>query len=271
MTQFIHFYALLAITSVDEVGAIDIDKDADGAVDVDMDVDGSLDVDMDVNGDVDIDWDADGDGNADMDVDGAVDVDMDVDGDADIDRDEDGDADVDRDADGDADVDMDEDVDADVVGEIDTEVDREIDADSENDVDGDKDGEIEILSFFVMLQTWSSVSFLLTVGYNTLSRCTVFTYTHRLRDPHIRLLTHLLPRLHLLLRSGIPTHLKTHTLLITNRGRRMIMPPPSLSAVRRTDNEAHSVSLQKDRVTGRLTSTNVPCILTALTWVYRNQ
>lgn len=247
MTQFIHFYALLTITSVDEVGAIDIDKDADGAVDVDMDV----------NGDADIDWDADGDGNADMDVDGAVDVDMDVDGEADIDRDADGNADVDRDAGGDADV----------VGEIDTEVDREIDADSENDVDGDKDGEIEILSFFVMLQTWSSVSFLLTVGYNTLSRCTVFTYTHRLRDLHLRLLTHLLP----LLRSGIHTHLKGHTLLITNRGRRMIMPPPSLSAVRRTDNEAHSVSLQKDRVTGRLTSTNVPCILTALTWVYRNQ
>ena len=255
MTQFIHFYALLAITSVDEVGAIDIDKDADGAVDVDMDVDG----------DADIDRDADGDANSDMDVDGAVDVDMDVDGDADIDRD----------ADGDADVDMDEDVDADVVGEIDTEVDREIDADSENDVDGDKDGEIEILSFFVMLQTWSSVSFLLTVGYNTLSRCTLFTYTHRLRDLHtlLRLLPHLLPRLrpHLLLRNGIHTHLKTHTGFITNRGRRMIMPPPSLSAVRRTDNEAHSVSLQKDRVTGRLTSTNVPCILTALTWLYRNQ
>ena len=251
MTQFIHFYALLAITSVDEVGAIDIDKDADGSVDVDMDV----------NGDADIDRDAGGDANVDMDVDVAVDVGMDVDGDADIDRDADGNADVDRDAGGDADV----------VGEIDTEVDREIDADSENDVDGDKDGEIEILSFFVMLQTWSSVSFLLTVGYNTLSRCTVFTYTHRLRDLHLRLLTHLLPRLHPLLRSGIHTHLKGHTLLITNRGRRMIMRPPSLSAVRRTDNEAHSVSLQKDRVTGRLTSTNVPCILTALTWVYRNQ
>lgn len=241
MTQFIHFYALLAITSVDEVGAIDIDKDADGAVDVDMDV----------NGDADIDRDAGGDANADMDVDVAVDVGMDVDGDADIDRDGGGDADI--------------------VGEIDTEVDREIDADSENDVDGDKDGEIEILSFFVMLQTWSSVSFLLTVGYNTLSRCTVFTYTHRLRDLQLRLLTHLLPRLNPLLRSGIHTHLKGHTLLITNRGRRMIMPPSSLSAVRRTDNEAHSVSLQKDRVTGRLTSTNVPCILTALTWVYRNQ
>lgn len=250
MTQFIHFYALLTIKSVDEVGAIDIDRDADGAVDVDMDV----------NGDADIDRDAGGDANADMGVDVAV-VGMDVDGDADIDRDADGNADVDRDAGGDADV----------VGEIDTEVDREIDADSENDVDGDKDGEIEILSFFVMLQTWSSVSFLLTVGYSTLSRCTVFTYTHRLGDLHLRLLTHLLPRLHPLLRSGIHTRLKTHALLITNRGRRMIMPPPSLSAVKRTDNEAHSVSLQKDRVTGRLTSTNVPCILTALTWVYRNQ
>lgn len=245
LTQFIHFYALLAITSVDEVGEIDIDKDADGAVDVAMDV----------NGDADIDWDADGDANADMDVDGAVDVDMDVDGDADIDRGAD--------------------CDADVVGEIDTEVDREIDADSENDVDGDKDGEIEILSFFVMLQTWSSVSFLLTVGYNTLSSSNLFTYTRRLRDLHtlLRLLAHLLPRLHphLLPESRIHTHLKTHTLLVTSRGRRMVMPPPSLSAVRRTDNEAHSVSLQKDRVTGRLTSTNVPCILTALTWVYRNQ
>ena len=186
----------------------------------------------------------------------------------------DGDADIDRDADGNADVDMDVDVDADVVGEIDTDVDREIDADSENDVNGDKDGEIEILSFFVMLQIWSSVSFLLTVGYNTLSSSNLFTYTRRLRDLHtlLRLLPHLLPRLHphLLLRSRIHTHLKTHTLLITSRGRRMVMPPPSLSAVRRTDNEAHSVSLQKDRVTGRLTSTNVPCIL-ALTWVYRNQ
>ena len=252
MTQFIHFYALLTITSVDEVGAIDIDKDADGAVDVDMDV----------NGDADIDWDADGDGNADMDVDGAVDVDMDVDGEADIDRDADGNADVDRDAGGDADV----------VGEIDTEVDREIDADSENDVDGDKDGEIEILSFFVMLQTWSSVSFLLTVGYNTLSRCTLFTYTHRLRNLQtlLRLLPHLLPRLHphLLLGSGIHTHPK-HTLFIINRGRGTIMRPPSLSAVRRTDNEAHSVSLQKDKVTGRLTSTNVPFI-TTLTCLCRN-
>lgn len=268
MTQFIHFYALLAITSVVEVGAIDIDKDADRSVDVDMDV----------NGDAEIDRDADGDVNVDMDVDGAVDVDMDVDGDADIDRDADGnadvtdrdtdgDADVDRDADGDADVDVDEDVDADVVGEIDTEVDREIDADSENDVDGDKDGETDILSFFVMLQTWSSVSFLLTVGYNTLSSSNSFTYTRRLRDLHT--LLRLLP--HLLLQSRIHTLSKKHTFFITNRGRRMVMPPPSLSAVRRTDNEAHSVSLQKDRVTGRLTSTNVPCILTALTWVYRNQ
>ena len=240
MTQFIHFYALLAITSVDEVGAIDIDKDTDGSVDVGMDVDGDADIDRD------------------------------ADGNADVDRDADGDADVDRDADGNADVDRDAGGDADVVGEIDTEVDREIDADSENDVDGDKDGEIEILSFFVMLQTWSSVSFLLTVGYNTLSRCTLFTYTHRLRNLHplLRLLPHLLPRL--LLGSGIHTHPK-HSLFIINRGRRMIMPPPSLSAVRRTDNEAHSVSLQKDRVTGRLTSTNVPCMLTALTWVYRNQ
>ena len=252
MTQFIHFYALLAITSVDEVGAIGIDKDSDGSVDVP--------VDMDVNGDADIDRDAGGDANADMDVDVAVDVGMDVDGDADIDRDADGNADVDRDAGGDANV----------VGEIDTEVDREIDADSENDVDGDKDGEIEILSFFVMLQTWSSVSFLLTVGYNTLSRCTLFTYTHRLRDLHLRLLTHLLPRLHphLLLGSGIHPHLK-HSLFIINRGRGTIMRPPSLSAVRRTDNEAHSVSLQKDKVTGRLTSTNVPFI-TTLTCLCRN-
>ena len=242
MTQFIHFYTLLAITSVDEVGAIDIDKDADGSVDVDMDV----------NGDADIDRDAGGDANADMDVDVAVDVGMDVDGDADIDRDAGGDADV--------------------VGEIDTEVDREIDADSEKDVDGDKDGEIEILSFFVMLQTWSSVSFLLTVGYNTLSRCTLFPYTHRLRNLHtlLRLLPHLLPRLHphLLLGSGIHTHPK-HTLFIINRGRGTIMRPPSLSAVRRTDNEAHSVSLQKDKVTGRLTSTNVPFI-TTLTCLCRN-
>lgn len=252
MTQFIHFYALLAITSVDEVGAIDIDKDSDGSVDVDMDV----------NGDADIDRDAGGDANADMDVDVAVDVGMEVDGDADIDRDADGNADVDRDAGGDADV----------VGEIDTEVDREIDADSENNVDGDKDGEIEILSFFVMLQTWSSVSFLLTVGYNTLSRCTLFTYTHRLRNLQtlLRLLPHLLPRLHphLLLGSGIHTHPK-HTLFIINRGRGTIMRPPSLSAVRRTDNEAHSVLLQKDKVTGRLTSTNVPFI-TTLTCLCRN-
>ena len=241
MTQFIHFYALLAITSVDEVGAVDIDKDVDG--------------------DADIDRDAEGDGNADMDVDGAVDVDMDVDGDADIDRDEDGDADVDRDAD----------VDADVVGEIDTEFDREIDADSENEVDGDKDGEIEILSFFVMLQTWSSVSFLLTVGYNTLlSSSNLFTYSRRIWELHflILFLPHLHP--HLLLQSRVHSHLKPHTLFITRRGSQIVMPPPSLSAFRRTDNEAHSVSLQKDRVTGRLTSTNVPCIL-ALTWVCRNQ
>ena len=241
MTQFIHFYALLAITSVDEVGAVDIDKDVDG--------------------DADIDRDAEGDGNADMDVDGAVDVDMDVDGDADIDRDEDGDADVDRDAD----------VDADVVGEIDTEFDREIDADSENEVDGDKDGEIEILSFFVMLQTWSSVSFLLTVGYNTLlSSSNLFTYSRCIWELHflILFLPHLHP--HLLLQSRVHSHLKPHTLFITRRGSQIVMPPPSLSAFRRTDNEAHSVSLQKDRVTGRLTSTNVPCIL-ALTWVCRNQ
>lgn len=261
MTQFIYFYALLAITSVDEVGAIDIDKD----------VDGSVDVDMDVNGNADIDRDADGDANVDMDVDGAVDVDMDVDGDADIDREADGDADVGRDADGNADVDMDEDVDADVVGEIDTEVDREIDADSENDVDGDKDGEIEILSFFVMLQTWSSVSFLLTVGYNTLlSSSNLFTYSRCIWELHflILFLPHLHP--HLLLQSRVHSHLKPHTLFITRRGSQIVMPPPSLSAFRRTDNEAHSVSLQKDRVTGRLTSTNVPCIL-ALTWVCRNQ
>lgn len=231
MTQSIYFYALLAITSVDEVGAIDIDKDADGAVDVDMDVDGDADIDRD--------------------ADGAVDVDRDVDGDADTARDADGDANV--------------------VGVIDTEVDREIDADSENDVDGDKDGEIEILSFFVMLQTWSSVSFLLIVGYNTRSSSNLLTYTLLLSNLHTLLL--LLPHLHprLALQSRVHTHLRRHTLLITNRGRRMAMPPPSLSAVRETDNEAHSVSLQKDRVTGRLTSTNVPCILTALTWVFRNQ